>query len=64
MIIPVLWLLGFRVLNFLWGQKVPVLFQTARLNLFIVNLNNISLIWIQDQRVKVGEFIILENKAF
>lgn len=58
-IVPVLWLLGFGVLNFLWGQEVPVFLQTARFYLLVVNLHLIGLIWIQDECVQVGQLIIL-----
>lgn len=28
-VVPVLWLLGLRVLDSLWGQNVPVILQSA-----------------------------------
>lgn len=53
-IVPVLWLLSFRVLDFLWRQKVPVLLQTARFYFLIINLHNVCLIWVQNQCVQVA----------
>lgn len=45
-VIPVLGLLGFGVLDLLWGQEVPVLLQAAGLHLLVVNLHLVGLVGI------------------
>lgn len=61
-VVPILRLLGFRVLNLLGRQEVPVFLQTARLHLLVVNPHLVGLIWIEDQCVQVGELVILKGK--
>lgn len=60
-VIPVLWFLGLWILDFLGGQEIPVLLQRSRLHLLIVNLYLVGLVWVEDQRVQVCKFIILQE---
>lgn len=60
-VIPVLWLFGFRVFNFFGRQEVPVILQIAGLDLLIVNLNLISVVWVDNQCVQVGVLVILQG---
>lgn len=60
-VIPVFWLLGLWIFDFLWRQEIPVLLQRARLHLLVINLHLIGLIGLQDQCVQVSQFIILQE---
>ena len=60
-VIPVLWLSSFRVLNFFGRQEVPVILQIARLNLLIVDLDLVSVVWVDNQCVQVGVLVILHR---
>lgn len=62
-VVPVTGFLGLWVFDLLWWQHVPVVLQGAGLHLFIVNFYLICLVWIQDQCVQVGQFIILQRGA-
>jgi len=61
-VVPVLGLLGLGVLDLLDGQEVPVLLQRAGLHLLVVNLHLIGLVGVQDQRVQMGQLVILDMK--
>lgn len=58
-VVPVLWLFGFRVLNFFGRQEIPVVLQIARLNLLIVDLDFVSVVRVDNQCVQVCVLIIL-----
>ena len=60
-VVPVLRLLGLWVLDLLGGQHVPVLLHAAGLHLLIVDLHFVRLVRVQDQRVQVGELVILDG---
>lgn len=60
-VVPVAGFLGLRVLDLLGGQHVPVVLQGAGLHLLVVDPHLIRLVWIQDQRVQVGELVVLER---
>lgn len=58
-IFPVSWFGGRWILDFLWCQEFPVIFQAARLNLFIIDQYFVGVVWLHHQCVVMGEHIIL-----
>lgn len=62
-VVPVAGFLGLRVLDHLGGQHVPVVLQGAGLHLLVVDPHLVRLVWIQDQRVQVGELVVLEREG-
>ena len=58
-VIPVLRLLGFRVLDLLRGKEVPVLKKGSRFGLLVVDEDLVCSIGVDDQGVQVGEDVIL-----
>lgn len=61
-VIPVLWLLGFWVLDLLRRQNIPVLLQGAGLHLLVVDLHLVGLIRVQDQCVEVSQLVVLAKR--
>lgn len=57
--VPVFRLLCIWILDLLWGQKVPIILQRSRLHLLVVDLHLICVVWINEERVQMGVFIIL-----
>ena len=47
-------------LDFLWLQEVPVGLQITTLHLLVVDLDNVSVVWLHDQGVQMAEYIILK----
>lgn len=62
-VIPVLWLFGFRVLDFFGRQEIPVILQIARLDLLIVDLNFVCVVRVDNQCVQVCVLIILQSRT-
>lgn len=58
-IFPVFWFCGSRILDFLWCQDFPVIFQATRFNLFVIDQYFVGVVWLNDQCVVMGEHIIL-----
>ncbi len=48
-------------LDFLWWQEVPVCLQVTTLYLLIINLHLVCVVWAHNQRVQMGEDVILKN---
>merc|ERR1740128_993607 len=63
-LVPVFGFLGFRILDGLGGEEVPVSFQISRLNFFIVDQDFIGLVRFDNQSVQVGVDIILWSNFF
>ena len=61
-VIPVLWFLGLWVLDLLGWQEVPVLLQSARLHLLVVDPHLIGLIRVQDQGVQMCQLVVLDMR--
>lgn len=59
LVIPIFWFLSIWVINLLGWQEAPVVFQLARLNLLIVDLDLIGVVWSDNQRVEVSINVIL-----
>ena len=60
-LVPVLRLFGFGVLNSFGRQEVPVIFQIARLDFLIVNLDLIRVVRVDNQCVQMSVLIILQG---
>merc|ERR1711963_819346 len=58
-IIPIFGFFGFRILDFLGWQKVPVLFKSSFLSRFVINENFVGTIRLDNQGVEMGENVIL-----
>lgn len=63
-LIPVLRLLGFRILNLLWCKEVPVILQRSRLNLLVINQHLVCVIGLNDQRVEMCELVVFAADFF
>jgi hypothetical protein len=63
-VIPVLWFLGFGILDLLGRKEVPVIGQSSRLSLLIVDKDLVCSIRVDDQGVQVGEDVILATDLF
>merc|ERR1719323_2005976 len=58
-IVPIFRFFGFRILDFLGWQKVPVLFKSSFLSRFVINENFVGTIRLDNQGVEMGENVIL-----
>merc|ERR1719323_2917578 len=58
-IVPIFRFFGFRILDFLGWQKVPVLFKSSFLSRFVINENFIGTIRLDNQGVEMSENVIL-----
>ena len=63
-VIPILRLLGFRILDLLRGKEVPVLLESSGFGLFVVDQDFIGSIRVDDEGVQVGEDVILAADLF
>merc|ERR1711868_87673 len=58
-IVPIFRFFGFRILDFLGWQKVPVLFKSSFLSRFVINENFVGTIRLDNQGVEMSENVIL-----
>jgi len=52
-VVPILWLLRFRILDLLWSQEIPVFVKLSTLLLLVVDLDFVCVVRTDDKSVEV-----------
>mmetsp|Transcript_16712 Transcript_16712/g.33787 ORF Transcript_16712/g.33787 Transcript_16712/m.33787 type:complete len:415 (+) Transcript_16712:148-1392(+) len=61
---PVLWFALVRILDFLGWEEIPIIGEAASRLLLAVNLDNVSLVWLHNESVYMGELVVLALDIF
>lgn len=56
--VPAVWFGCTWILDFLWCQEIPIIFQVTRFNFFVIDQHLVCVVWLDDQCVEMCEYII------